>query len=116
MVFCWALTKRRNLIIILGLVAAFILGTLTANPIVEGKKGFIEEIIMSEARKTSLQNQLLLLDLPDFKTLVDAGDVGSDASIAIGDDGLPVISYFDTTFIVGGLKVAHCNDLACSPP
>ena len=39
------------------------------------------------------------------------GDVGRYSSIAIGSDGLPVISYS------GGphdLKVAHCDDVLCS--
>ena len=36
----------------------------------------------------------------------------SGISIAIGADGLPVISYHDITN--EDLKVAHCNDVACS--
>ena len=46
-------------------------------------------------------------------TTVDdpANDVGLYSSIAIGADGLPVISYVDAT--AGALKVAHCNDVAC---
>jgi hypothetical protein len=38
--------------------------------------------------------------------------VGRQSSIAIGTDGLPVISYLDET--AGTLKVAHCNDMACA--
>jgi hypothetical protein len=41
-----------------------------------------------------------------------AGDVGLYSSIAIGVDGLPIISYYqvdDTS-----LQVAHCNDLDCT--
>ncbi len=38
--------------------------------------------------------------------------VGWDSSIAIGADGLPVISYYDIT--AGALKVAKCNDEACA--
>jgi predicted regulator of Ras-like GTPase activity (Roadblock/LC7/MglB family) len=45
-------------------------------------------------------------------TLDSAGDVGLDTSIAIGADGLPVISYYDLTN--GDLRVAHCDDLLCS--
>lgn len=46
-------------------------------------------------------------------TTVDAsGDVGYYSSLAIGADGLPVISYADIT--TGVLKVAKCNDLACA--
>ena len=46
-------------------------------------------------------------------TTVDAvGNVGAFAEIAIGTDGLPVISYSDITN--GDLKVAKCGTLACS--
>jgi hypothetical protein len=38
--------------------------------------------------------------------------LGSDSSIAIGTDGLPVISYYDP--VNTALKVAKCNDPACS--
>jgi hypothetical protein len=40
------------------------------------------------------------------------GDVGRYTSITIGADGLGLISYRDTTN--GDLRVAHCDDLACS--
>lgn len=46
---------------------------------------------------------------------VDAGggdDVGEHTSITVGQDGLGLISYYDATN--GDLKVAHCNDLACT--
>ena len=42
----------------------------------------------------------------------DDGNVGWESSITIGLDGLPVISYRDRDN--GKLKVAHCNDAACS--
>ena len=45
-------------------------------------------------------------------SFVDDGNVGAFSSIAIGFDGLPVISYHDRAN--GKLKVAHCNDAACS--
>jgi hypothetical protein len=41
-----------------------------------------------------------------------ANTVGQYASIAIGTDGLPVISYFDAT--AGTLKVARCGNAACN--
>ncbi len=43
---------------------------------------------------------------------LDGNDVGTYTSIAIGADGLPVISYYDFTAKV--LKVAHCDDAACA--
>ncbi len=39
-------------------------------------------------------------------------DVGSDASLAIGRDGLPIIAYHDVAR--GALKIAHCDDAACT--
>jgi hypothetical protein len=45
-------------------------------------------------------------------TTVDStGDVGQDPFLAIGADGLPLISYYDATN--AALKVAHCTDLTC---
>lgn len=35
-------------------------------------------------------------------------------AIAIGSDGLPLISYYDST--ANTLKVAHCSDVACATP
>ncbi len=47
-------------------------------------------------------------------TTVDdpANELGLFTSITIGDDGLPIISYRDSTAFA--LKVAHCNDVACA--
>jgi hypothetical protein len=42
----------------------------------------------------------------------DAGNVGMYSSIAIGTDGLPVISYKDED--ANSLKLAKCNDPACA--
>lgn len=48
-------------------------------------------------------------------TLLDEfGNVGQYTSIAIGADGLPLITYYDATN--RGLKVAHCADAACVQP
>jgi len=46
-------------------------------------------------------------------TTVDSNEIiGLYTSIAIGTDGNPVISYFDSTN--GNLKVAHCGNQSCS--
>ncbi len=51
----------------------------------------------------------------DFSTTIiddsGAADVGYSTSIAIGGDGLGMVSYYDTTN--GLLKLAHCNNVAC---
>ena len=49
-------------------------------------------------------------------TTVDdpANEVGSYTSIAIGTDGFPVISYYDSTAFA--LKVAKCNTRSCFMP
>lgn len=41
-----------------------------------------------------------------------AGDVGEFASVTIGADGLPIVSYYDRTN--GDLKVAHCETIDCA--
>jgi len=45
-------------------------------------------------------------------TLDSIGDVGLYTSIAIGTDGLPIISYQDNT--EDSLKIAKCKDASCS--
>ena len=55
---------------------------------------------------------------PATLTAVDSTllqEVGKYTSIAIGDDGFPVISYYNS-WPYHDLKVAHCNDPACSTP
>jgi hypothetical protein len=54
------------------------------------------------------------MDRPGFKlsTLDSAGAVGAHSSLAIGIDGLGLVSYFDVTN--GDLKVAHCGNVACT--
>ena len=51
---------------------------------------------------------------PGFiRTAIDtSGTVGGSTSIAIGTDGLAIVSYQDSTN--GHLKVAHCSNLACT--
>jgi hypothetical protein len=45
-------------------------------------------------------------------TLDSEGNVGQFTSLTVGADGLGLISYYDATN--RALKVAHCNDAACS--
>ena len=45
-------------------------------------------------------------------TLDSADDVGLTSSIAIGTDGLPVISYYDSTN--GNLKLIKCTNINCN--
>jgi hypothetical protein len=45
-------------------------------------------------------------------TVDEPGNVGQYPSIAVGSDGLPVISYADNN--AGALKVAKCGNAACS--
>jgi hypothetical protein len=45
-------------------------------------------------------------------TIDSQGEVGKNSSVIIGSDGLGLISY--SGYGSADLKVAHCNDLACS--
>lgn len=47
-----------------------------------------------------------------FTNVDSSGNVGNWVSIAIGVDGLPIMSYYDAGN--GNLKVLHCGDAACS--
>ena len=47
-----------------------------------------------------------------ISTLDSAGYVGYYTSVAVGGDGLGLISYYDATN--KDLKVAHCSNAACS--
>lgn len=51
---------------------------------------------------------------PPVSTTVDdpANNVGFDTSIAIGSDGLAIISHRDAT--VGALRVTHCGNVTCT--
>ena len=63
-----------------------------------------------------LDGNQILLDPTAFSkrisTLDSGGDVGRHTSIAIGADGLGIISYSDTTN--RDLKVAHCDNVLCT--
>ena len=47
------------------------------------------------------------------QTVDSTGNLGAYTSLAIGTDGFPVISYYDTTN--HSLKVAKCGDASCTP-
>ena len=51
-------------------------------------------------------------DTPTFTTVDNTGNVGLFASITIGPDGNPIISYYD--FTNGSLKVAACTNPTCT--
>ena len=108
----------RNTIIILGLVGAFILGTLSANPVVDALSPVIALLTdatfgLEAHQQSTLSPENLYLYLGDTVTTVDSvATVVLHTSIAIGTDGNPVISYRNN--IPNELKVAHCIDVACT--
>lgn len=73
-------------------------GTILTLPQLQGM--FVQSSIVQAPQATSL-------------TAADsAAGVGTYSSLTIGADGLPVISYFDSTN--GDLKVTKCGNAACS--
>jgi hypothetical protein len=76
--------------------------------------------ITVESLKVAHCNDIACAGPATITTVDNDGNLGGYSSIAIGTDGLPVISYYDTTidfdsgFDRRALKVAHCNDVACS--
>jgi preprotein translocase subunit Sec61beta len=64
----------------------------------------------------SVDNGQIVIDPSAFSTRIttldSAEDVGQYSAVAIGADGLGLISYYDQTN--GNLKVAHCDDVACT--
>jgi len=49
---------------------------------------------------------------PTVTAVASTGAVGMDSSLAIGTDGLPIISFRDAT--AGDLDVAHCSNPQCT--
>ena len=48
------------------------------------------------------------------KATIDTGNVGGFTSIAIGSDGLGVITYEAPQTALGPIRVAHCSNIECS--
>lgn len=58
-------------------------------------------------------NDVACIGGDETSTMVDnGGEVGYFSSLAIGSDGLPVISHQDRSILV--LRVTHCNNIACT--
>ncbi len=76
--------------------------------------------ITVEALKVAHCNDVACAGPATITTVDNDGNLGGFSSITIGSDGLPITSYYDATvdFENGidrrALKVAHCNDVACS--
>jgi len=74
----------------------------------------------AEALKVAHCNDVACAGQKTVTTVDNSGNLGGYSSIAIGIDGLPIISYWDTTVDLDNnirreaLKVAHCNDVACA--
>ncbi len=49
---------------------------------------------------------------PIVPSVLTAGNVGLDSSLAVGADGFPIISSLDAT--AGSLVVVHCADMSCT--
>ena len=71
--------------------------------------------LASYLRGINADGTALCSDLPGITAITTVDDpantVGLFTSIAIGSDGLPVISYHDST--AGALKVAKCGTRTC---
>jgi len=120
------------LVMVLGALAAGILsapsvrlpaGTASADPAVPNPGHSYTEIEVPAGTWTGLDadkvdgldgSQLDVPSRPGFSltTLDSGGDVGIYTSVAVGADGLGLISYYDNTN--KNLKVAHCSNAACS--
>jgi hypothetical protein len=52
----------------------------------------------------------------ETRTIVGKGLSGLNwLSMIVGSDGLPIMSYYDTTRDTGSLKILHCGEPDCSP-
>lgn len=87
----------------LGSLAAVVLIALLLTP--------LAGVDLAGGQSTSAQSESPTITI---RTIDSAGDVGRFSSVAIGTDGLALISYVDVTN--SALKVAHCNDAECSDP
>ncbi len=109
------MAPSRNSIIILGLVAAFILGILSANPVVDAVGGWKAAFDLLQEQ---INNSPITWNsrIPQSTSVVtvdsSAAHVGQGTSITIGTDGLPVISYADRTN--DDLKAVKCGNASCS--
>ena len=77
------------------------------NPVISYRASGYKQLKVAHCNDSACTGNNELVSVVD-----DVDDVGEYNSIAIGDDGFPVISYFDRT--AGALKVAKCNDQACT--
>jgi hypothetical protein len=89
-------------------------GTITGVETLEGLSCSTDQFPRFDGSQWVCNNIVLQSQItPTTITTVDAtGDVGATPSIAIGNDGFPVISYYDNTN--GNLKVAKCVNAACT--
>lgn len=76
-------------------------------PVISYRSPAYKQLKVAHCNDASCTGNDELLSIVD-----DVDDVGEYNSIAIGEDGLPVISYYDRTS--GALKVAKCNDVSCA--
>jgi hypothetical protein len=117
----WAITEEGHLGCIANTLpkAGFFVGTLDANAghtsitIGTDGLGLISYLGRSDDEDLKVAHcNDIICSSATTATLDSAGRVGLYTSIAIGADGLGLISYYDLT--KGDLKVAHCNDIVCS--
>jgi uncharacterized repeat protein (TIGR01451 family) len=77
---------------------------------------YYEELGEAEIIKVAHCSKIDCSETPTITTLAEVG-YWTPGSIQVGADGLPLIvyyNYYDPTNDIGELKVAHCNDLACT--